>query len=107
MDMTGGQVLEQDGASWIERRRSHRLRSVFDTAFAMVEPFFAAENGWAGHSLAHLAFRVVRENFAELTGEEVHSLVVSAHRAYIDRYPEVSDHLPRPSELRQSVLRFR
>ena len=87
----------------IERRRSHRLRSVFDSAFAMVEPFFDQQTGWVGPSLAHLTFRVVRENFSELTREEVHSLVVAAHRVYIDRYPDNSDHLPRPAELRRSI----
>jgi hypothetical protein len=88
-----------------ERRRSYRMRSVFDTVFAMIEPFFDSENGWTGPSLEHLTFRLVRENFSELTSEEVHSLVVAAHRAYIDRYPESSDHLPRPGELRQPALR--
>jgi hypothetical protein len=87
-----------------ERRQRHRLRLVFDSAYEMVEPFFAPDSGWAGHSLTHLAYRVMRQNFAELSSEEVHSLVVSAHRAYIDRNPDGSDHLPRPSDLRQPVL---
>ena len=96
-----------DGGRVAERRRSHCLRSVFDTAYSMVEPFFDPTTGWVGPSLALLTFRVVRENFAELTGEEVHSLVVAAHRAYIDRYPDGSDHLPRPGEIRQPFARHR
>ena len=88
-----------------ERRLSYRLRSVFDAAFALLEPFFDVEKGWAGPSLEHLAFRLLRENFSELTSEEVHLLVVAAHRAYIDRYPQDSDHLPRPCELRQPLER--
>jgi hypothetical protein len=87
-----------------ERRRNQRLRTVFDTAFLMVEPFFDPAQGWGGHSLEHLAFRVVRENFSELTSEEVHSLVVAAHRVYIERNPKNSDHLPRPGELRRPKL---
>lgn len=87
-----------------ERRQSHRLRAIFDTAFLMVEPFFNPAQGWGGHSLEHLAFRVVRDNFPELTSEEVHTLVVAAHRVYIDRNPHGSDHLPRPEELRRPRL---
>lgn len=87
-----------------ERRRNQRLRTVFDTAFVMIEPFFDPAQGWGGHSLEHLAFRVVRENFPELTSEEVHTLVVAAHRVYIDRNPQTSDHLPRPDELRRPKL---
>jgi hypothetical protein len=102
-----GEGSGQRGVRETERRQSFRLRSVFDSAYEIVEPFLAPESGWVGHSLAHLTYRVVRENFSELTSEEVHSLLVSAHRVYIDRYPENSDHLPRPAELRQSVLRNR
>jgi hypothetical protein len=91
-------------ASATERRRNQRLRTVFDTAFVMIEPFFDPAQGWGGHSLEHLAFRVVRENFPELTSEEVHALVVAAHRVYIQRNPAGSDHLPRPDELRRSKL---
>lgn len=99
------QVSSSDNAAGAsERRRNQRLRTVFDTAFLMVEPFFDPAQGWGGHSLEHLAFRVVRENFPELTSEEVHTLVVAAHRVYIDRNPKNSDHLPRPDELRRPKL---
>lgn len=87
-----------------ERRRSLRLRTVFESAFAMIEPFFDPAQGWGGQSLEHLAFRVVRENFSELTSQEVHSLIVAAHRVYIQRNPARSDHLPRPEELRRSKI---
>jgi hypothetical protein len=89
-----------------ERRHNHHLRSLFDTAFALVEPFFASETGWNGQSLEHLTARVVRENFTELSGAEVHSIVVSAHRVYIARHPDASDHLPRPTELRKANMIF-
>lgn len=98
-----GDGLSENG----ERRQRHRLRRVFDSAYDIVEPFFAPDSGWAGPSLTHLAYRVMRQNFTELSSEEVHSLVVSAHRAYIDRNPGGSDHLPRPSDLPQSILRTR
>lgn len=92
------------GSDANDRRRNQRLRTVFDTAFVMIEPFFDPAQGWGGHSLEHLAFRVVRENFPDLTGEEVHAMVVAAHRVYIDRNPQNSDHLPRPEELRRPKL---
>ncbi len=82
------------------RRQNTKLRAIFDTAYVMIEPFFDPEQGWGGHSLEHLAFRVLRENFSELSGEEVHTIVVAAHRVYIERNPGRSDHLRRPGELR-------
>lgn len=98
-------MSEQESSSQAtERRRNQRLRTIFDTAFVMIEPFFDPAQGWGGHSLEHLAFRVMRENFPELTSEEVHTLVVAAHRVYIDRNPKNSDHLPRPEELRRPKL---
>ncbi len=79
-----------------DRRRNAKLRGLFDTAYAMIEPFFDPERGWGGHSLEHLAFRVLRENFNELSSEEVHTIVVAAHRVYIERNPARSAHLRRP-----------
>lgn len=87
-----------------ERRNNLRLRAAFESAFLMIGPFFDPERGWGGQSLEHLAFRVVRENFTELTSEEVHSLVVAAHRVYIQRNPGRSNHLPRPDELRRTKV---
>jgi hypothetical protein len=53
----------------------------------MIEPFFDPQQGWAGQSLEHLAYRLLRENFPALSGDEVHALVVAAHRVYIERHP--------------------
>ncbi len=55
---------------------------------------------WLPHSLEHLAFRVLRENFPELSSEEVHTVVVAAHRVYIERNPKSSAHLKRPGDVR-------
>lgn len=84
----------------VDRRQNSKLRELFATAYALVEPFFDPEQGWGGHSLEHLAFRVLRENFSELSSEEVHAIVVVAHRVYIERNPGRSDHLRRPGQLR-------
>ncbi|HRD99868.1 MAG TPA: hypothetical protein PLV68_01135, partial [Ilumatobacteraceae bacterium] len=59
--------------------------------------------GWGGQTLEHLAFRVLRENFPQLSGEDVHTVVVAAHRVYIQRHPQRSVHLKRPEELRRPV----
>ncbi|MPM61019.1 hypothetical protein SDC9_107873 [bioreactor metagenome] len=50
----------------------------------MIEPFFAKENRWANVSLDHLAYRVVRDHYPELSAIEVHVLVMAAHRVYVD-----------------------
>lgn len=83
-----------------ERRRNTALRELFDTAYALIEPFFDPDAGWGGHSLEHLAFRVLRENFPALSSAEVHTVISAAHRIYIQRYPQRSAHLKRPEELR-------
>jgi len=94
------------GPEPVERRHNHPLRALFDTAFALVEPFFDSAKGWAGRSLEHLAFRVLSENFSQLSSAEVHAIVISAHRIYIARHPDASDHLPRPAELCQPNVIF-
>lgn len=87
-----------------DRRRNAEVRSVFDTAYEMIAPFFDPTQGWGGHSLEHLAFRVLRENFPALSSDDVHTIVVAAHRVYIHHNPQGSEHLKRPDELRRSVL---
>ena len=89
-------MAEQATGAGQDRRRNTKLRGLFDTAYVMIEPFFDPAQGWGGHSLEHLAFRVLRENFSELSSEEVHIIVVAAHRVYIERNPGRSDHLRRP-----------
>ena len=92
----------QTGRDAAERRCSYRLRLAFDTAFPMLERFFDPAHGWSGSSLSYLAYGVVRNNFSELNSKEIHTLIIAAHRAYIDRFPERSAHLPRPAELSMS-----
>ena len=89
-------MAEQATGAGQDRRRNTKLRGLFDTAYVMIEPFFDPAQGWGGHSLEHLAFRVLRANFSELSSEEVHTIVVAAHRVYIERNPGRSDHLRRP-----------
>ena len=92
---------KQSGGTTHDRRKNAKLRAMFDAAYAMIEPFFDPGAGWGGHSLEHLAFRVLRENFTDLSSEEVHTIIVAAHRIYIERNPRASDHLQRPEEVRR------
>ncbi|HMU99529.1 MAG TPA: hypothetical protein PKD04_00520 [Rhodocyclaceae bacterium] len=87
-------------AGGTERRRRPELRELFDSAYRLIEPFFDPQSGWAGRSLEHLAFRVLRENFPALSAEDVHVVIAAAHRVYITAHPAGSDHLRRPEELR-------
>lgn len=86
-----------------DRRSNPGLRELFDTAYAMIEPFFDPGAGWGGRSLEHLAFRVLRENYPSLSAEEVHVIIVAAHRIYIQRNPGGSGHLARPEDLRRGA----
>lgn len=88
-----------------DRRQNKQLREIFDSAYVMIEPFFDPNAGWGGHSLEHLAFRVLRENFPQLSSEDVHAIVVAAHRVYIERNPLKSAHLKRPQEVRAAFSR--
>lgn len=65
-----------------DRRRYHRVREIFDEAYVLIAPFFAKENRWANSTLDHLAYRVVRDHYPELSAAEVHVLVVAAQRVY-------------------------
>lgn len=69
-------------ADQADRRQSPRLRQVFDEVYESIAPFFDRNNSWGGHSLDHLAFRVVRQNYPDLTQDEVHQLVSAAARVY-------------------------
>jgi len=65
-----------------ERRRHHNVREIFEEACNLVAPFFAPENRWANVTLDHLAYRVVRDHYPDLSFEEVHVLVVAARRVH-------------------------
>jgi len=67
-----------------ERRKFLRVREVFEQAYELIAPFFAKENRWGNATLDHLAYRVVRENYPELSFEEVHVLVVASRRVYTE-----------------------
>lgn len=69
-------------SSAADRRQFHRVREIFEEACARLAPFFADENRWGNATLDHLAYRVVRDHYPQLSFEEVHVLVVAARRVH-------------------------
>jgi len=68
-----------------ERRKELQLREVFDSAYPLVEPFFDPANSWGGQTLEHLAFRVMRENFPQVSGDQIYVFISAARRVYNER----------------------
>lgn len=73
-----------------DRRKHHRVREIFEEAVDLIAPFFDPANTWGNRTLDHLAYRSLRENYPDLSMEEVHVLVVAAQRIYADRRAELS-----------------
>ena len=59
-----------------------RLAQIFGDVFLLVEPFFEPNNTWSGQALEHLAFRAVREQYPDLSGDEVIMLITAVRRVY-------------------------
>ena len=84
-------ALATPAASSPERRRYDHVREIFAEASALIAPFFAKENRWGNSTLDHLAYRVIRDRYPELTFEEVHVLIVASRRVY-GAHASTSDH---------------
>ncbi len=70
-----------------ERRSHHRVREIFAEACTLILPFFSDENRWANLTLDHLAYRVAREHYPELSSDEVRVLVVAVKRVHAGDNP--------------------
>ncbi len=68
-----------------ERRSDHRLREMLDEAYTLIAPFFDPANSWGGQTLEFLAFRVMRENYPQVSREEVLTFISAAKRIYAER----------------------
>lgn len=68
-----------------ERRTDIRLRDFFDQASTLIEPFFDPANNWGGQTLELLAFRVMRENFPQISREETLAFVSAAKLIFARR----------------------
>ena len=68
-----------------DKRRQLELREVFDDAYTLIEPFLDPANSWGGKTLEHLAFRVMREHFPQVSGDEIYVFIEAAKRVYAER----------------------
>lgn len=59
-----------------------RLAQIFGDVFLLVEPFFDPNNTWGGQPLEHLAFRALREQYPDLSGDEAIMLITAVRRVY-------------------------
>ena len=72
--------------SSIERRQNEEYRQIFETIYTRVEPFLDPENGWTGQPLEHLAYRVLIENYPQLSGTELDGYFSAAKRVFGERH---------------------
>lgn len=68
-----------------DRRKALQLREIFAGAYELVAPFFDPANSWNGQSLEYLAFRVMRENYPKISGDEIFVFLSAAKRVYCER----------------------
>ena len=80
----------------VERRQNFKLREIFEEAYVRIEPFLDPARGWNGSPLTVLAYRAVREAYAELSPDEVYTLVVAAVRVFNTRRSEAASKAGRP-----------
>lgn len=68
-----------------ERRQDLQLREAFESAYPLVQPFLDPANSWSGQTLEHLAFRVMREHYPQVSSDELQVFVAAAKRVYHER----------------------
>jgi len=68
-----------------ERRRNDEYRAVFEGAYERVEPFIDPANSWSGQPLEFLAFGVLRENFPQVSSDELNGFFSAAKRVFTER----------------------
>jgi len=96
--------VDTSGQEHTDRRGNSKLRNVFDAVYVQIEPFFDPKNSWGGHSLEHLAFRVVRDSHPELSQQEVHQVIVAATRVFHSRHPHMAGQVPSAEEIKNKLL---
>lgn len=65
-----------------ERRENPEIRAIFVEAYDVLEPFFAPQNQWGGHTHEHLAYRALHERFPQLSAHQVQTIVEAARRVF-------------------------
>lgn len=71
-----------DTGAFVERRTQLNLRAIFPTVFETLRPFFDPANNWAGLTHEHMALRILKEQFPELSAQEAYVMVTTAKRLY-------------------------
>jgi len=66
-----------------ERRKNIEVREIFESAYALIEPFF----DWSPQPLEYLAFQRLCENYPQLSHENAHIIIAAAERVYHERHP--------------------
>lgn len=79
-----------------ERRHNPKLRELFEEAYARILPCLDPGRTWGHMPLEHLAFRMLREAYPDLSPQEVHLLVRASVRVCRERRHDESI-LPRPA----------
>lgn len=69
----------------IERRRNFMLRTLFDEAYARVEPFYACRPP-RGLPVEWMVFRAARDAYPQLSTLELFQLAMSSSRVYRSRH---------------------
>ncbi len=69
----------------VERRQNLPLREVFEGAFELVAPFLDPANSWGGQTLEYLAFRVMRENYPQVSSDDIYIFLSAAKRVFTER----------------------
>ncbi len=59
-----------------------QLLTIFEAVYLLIEPFFDPKNSWNGQPQEHLCFRTLRENYPDLSGEQIVVLISEVRRKY-------------------------
>lgn len=69
----------------VERRQSPENREIFEGVYPRVEAFIDPENGWVGLPLEHQAYNVLREQYPDMSEDELNRHLQAAKRVFKER----------------------
>ncbi len=74
------EIHTASGTQQAERRKQLNLRDIFDDVVRLVEPFFQRGAGLNGQPTEFWAARAIKEQYSDLSGQEVQILTAAAAR---------------------------
>ena len=86
--MEASAVAGNVSASRQDQRLNEQLRPIFEAACLLIEPFFDPSNSWSGQPLEHFSFRALRDQYPDLSREQIVTLISDARRVYETRKGE-------------------